>query len=122
MRGLAFQFGITAHAILRCAAGRLLRHGNQRRGGIHADRLNPMLDQPTAQPALSTAQIQHTLGRQGENRLDDRRISHQPPAFDALLAHRRRPGIGIGLPAEVELLPVVALHSSLVACSVTAKF
>ncbi len=64
-----------------------------------------------AQPALAAANVQDPLGLQRQDGLDDRSIGDQAPAFDALLTHRSRPGIGIGLQALLKLFPVVALHA-----------
>jgi hypothetical protein len=80
------------------------------------------LDQQVA--ARSQQAVQVTQGRsqrifeQGEvahqqvEAAQLRRIGDQMAAFDTPFTHRRCPGIGIGLPAEAELLTMIALHGS----------
>lgn len=70
-----------------------------------------MFGQPTTQPTFAATDIQHTFGLQCQHSLDDRSIGDQAATFDALFTHCGSPGIGIGLPALLELFSMVALHA-----------
>ncbi|BCD84076.1 hypothetical protein PSm6_04830 [Pseudomonas solani] len=83
------------------------RQLNQPRGRIHAQGGNAPLGQGTAQPALATPQVQHTLRCPRHQRIEHGAVGGQATAFDASPAHGVGPGAGIGAPTAVYLLPII---------------
>src|SRR6218665_449345 len=107
--GLGFEVGVAAYAVLAGADGPC---GFDQGGrSIHADGFDAVGHQATTQPAFAATDVQHALGFAGEDGAQDGGVGDQAAAFDAPLAHGGGPGVGVGLPAEVELFSVVALHA-----------
>jgi hypothetical protein len=73
---------------------------DQARHRIHADQSGNVGSQRPDQPTLTTADIEHGLGRLLHDRIHNRLIGHQRAALNLLLTHGARPLGDILLPGR----------------------